>query len=134
MTCRMLYRRFACICTAVALSVSAASPALAEAPSDLNKTRNAAVQWEIAYLGLSAIDAAQTISCLRREVCHEGNPLFGKHPSTGKLIAAKVGLGLAHVALFKYVYDRSPKTALRAAQISAGLQGGVILLNARFGF
>ena len=86
------------------------------------------------YLALSAVDAAETISCLHRDICEEGNPLFGKHPSATKLIVAKFGLGLVHFAVFSRLNDRNPKAALRLAQVSCAVQGGVVLLNARFSF
>jgi hypothetical protein len=109
-----------------ALCVS--SPVMAES------TRDTANKWEAAYLTLSAIDTAQTVSCLNRGLCDEANPLFGKHPTTFKLIAAKVAMGAVHFAVFRYINGHNPKAALRMAQISAGLQGGVVLLNARFTF
>jgi len=92
-------------------------------------TRSAAYLWEASFLTLSAIDAAETISCLNRNRCTEGNPIWGHHPSTGKIVAAKLGLGLVHFAVFKAIANQDPKTALRAAQISAAVQGGFVLLN-----
>lgn len=97
-------------------------------------TRSAAMKWELGYLALSAIDAAQTISCLERGICREGNPLFGAHPKASKLILAKLGLGAVHFGAFTLINQRNPKAALRVAQISAGVQGGVVLLNSRFAF
>jgi hypothetical protein len=86
------------------------------------------------YLALSAIDAAQTIDCLNRELCVEGNPLLGRHPSAAKLIGVKVGLGLLHFTAFSRINDKNPRGALRLAQISCALQGTVVGLNARFTF
>ncbi|HET6535995.1 MAG TPA: hypothetical protein VFG41_07400 [Sphingomicrobium sp.] len=100
----------------------------------LRGIKSAALKWEIGYLALSGIDTVQTISCLHKGECKEANPIFGKHPKTGTLIAAKLAMGAAHFALFKYANDRSPMTALRMAQISCGIQGSVVLLNARFAF
>jgi hypothetical protein len=130
----MRYQWFTGACVVVALSAVAPAAAVAAPLGASASTRSAAYKWEMGYLGLSAIDAAETISCLNRDVCSEGNPIWGSHPSTGKIIAAKVGLGLIHFAAFKYIVDRSPKTALRLAEISAGVQGGVVLLNAHFAF
>ena len=92
-------------------------------------TRSAAYKWEAGFLALSAIDAVETISCLDRNRCTEGNFIWGRHPSSGKIIAGKVGLGLIHFGLFKLMVDHDPHTALRAAQISAAVQGGFVLLN-----
>ena len=121
--------------------VPAIPPAAPEAPAPrvsyripASATAKAAVRYEIAYLTLSAIDAAQTISCLHRGVCREANPLFGSHPKPAKLIAGKIALGALHFAAFSRLNDRNPKAALRMAQISAGIQGGVVALNMRFTF
>jgi hypothetical protein len=98
------------------------------------ETKAAALKWELGYLALSAIDAAQTIDCLNRDICKEGNPLFGKKPATTKLLLAKVGLGAIQFAAFSYANERNPKTALRLAQVTCLVQGGVVMLNARFTF
>ena len=97
-------------------------------------TKSAALKWEVGYLALSAIDAAQTIDCLNREVCVEGNPILGKHPSTAKLIGAKVALGVLHFTAFSRINEKNPRGALRLAQVSCALQGTVVGLNARFTF
>jgi hypothetical protein len=97
-------------------------------------TESAAYKWEAAYLTLSAIDGAETIDCLNRHICSEGNPIWGRHPSSTKIVITKLGLGLIHFTLFKLIADRDPKTALRAAQVSAVVQGGVVLLNAHWTF
>lgn len=113
---------------AAAAAFAIPTPALAES------TRAAALKWEFAYQTLNVVDAAQTIDCLNRNTCDEANPLWGKHPKAGTIIAAKLVMGAVHFALFDRMRDRNPKAALRLAQISTGLQGGVVLLNARFTF
>jgi hypothetical protein len=115
--------RFAIAAAALAF----ASPAFAD-------TQDAARKYEIAYLTLSAIDAAETIHCLDQHKCTEANPLFGKHPSAVKLIAGKVALGAIHYVAFNRLNERNPKAALRYAQISVGLQGGVVMWNLRVMF
>jgi len=97
-------------------------------------TRSAAYKWEAGFLALSAIDAVETISCLNRSSCTEGNFIWGHHPSTGKVVAAKLGLGLVHFGIFKLLVDHDPHTALRAAQISAAVQGTFVVINARTAF
>lgn len=120
---------------AAALAFSTTAPASARSVWDSQEgTRSAALKWELGYLALSAVDTAQTISCLNRGICDEGNPVFGKHPSSAKLIAAKVGLGLLHFAVFERANERNPRAALRLAQVSCAVQGGVVGLNARFSF
>jgi len=97
-------------------------------------TRSAAYKWEAGFLALSAIDAAETISCLDHNRCTEGNFIWGRHPSSGKIVAAKAALGLIHFGLFKLMVDHDPHTALRVAQISAAVQGGFVLLNVHRAF
>ena len=97
-------------------------------------TRSSAVKWEIGYLALSAIDAGETIDCLHRAVCDEGNPIIGSHPSAKKVILTKVGLGAVHLFAFSKINAQNPKAAMRLAQISCAVQGGVALLNARLSF
>ena len=115
--------RLALVVAAASL-VSFASPALADP----------AQTWEAGYLVLDAADAAETISCLHRHTCTEGNPLFGKHPSTFKLIAGKLALGALQFTIFQKMHERDPHAALRYAQISFGLQGAVVGFNARIFF
>jgi len=110
------------------------APAFAESSWSAAETRSSALKWELSYLALSAIDTAQTINCLKRDICEEGNPLFGKHPSSKKLIAAKIGLGAVHFALFTRLNDHNPKAAMRLARVSFAVQGTVVGLNARFMF
>ena len=60
--------------------------------------------------------------------------MFGKNPKPGTLIAAKTGVSLLHLAAFAILQKQAPKYALRMAQVSAVMQGGVVALNARFAF
>lgn len=113
---------------------SAAAPALDAEGAKWRATRDKALKWEMAYLALSAIDAVQTIECLEREACDEANPLFGKDPSIAKILLLKGGLGLGHFLIFTELNKRNPKSALRAAQVSAGIQGAFVVLNARMMF
>jgi hypothetical protein len=130
----MRYQWVVAAFSAAGLSLAAPSPASAESASNAADTRSAALKWELGYLALSAVDAGQTIHCLDRDICEEGNPIFGKHPSAKKLILAKVGLGALHFVAFKALNDRNPRAALRLAQVSCAVQGGVAMLNARFMF
>lgn len=139
----MRYQWLIGVFTAAALSVSHAAPAHAEGDWRVDnmasswrveQARSAALKWEIGYLALSAVDAVQTIECLKRQACEEVNPIFGKRPSTKTILLSKIGGGLAHFALFTYLNDRNPKLALRGAQVSFALQGTVVALNARVAF
>ncbi len=91
-------------------------------------------KWEVAYLVLSAVDAAVTIECLERGKCTEVNPLLGKRPSPGEVILFKTGLGVAHYLLFRELNHRNPKAALRTAKFSVALQGAIVLWNMQVAF
>jgi hypothetical protein len=99
-----------------------------------DQKRAAAIKAEAGFLALSAIDAAQTISCLSRNECVEMNPILGKHPSAAKVILLKAGLGALHLVAFKSELKKNPTSALRLAQISCILQGSVVGMNARMSF
>lgn len=111
--------------TALAISAAPASAA----------TKADAMHWEMGFQVLSALDAAETIYCLRTSpTCEEANPLMGKHPSTLKIIAGKAIMGGLHFALVDHLADKNPRLALRVAQISVVFQGTVVGLNARIVF
>jgi hypothetical protein len=107
--------------------VAAPTPALAD-------TKSAADQWEAAFVALNVIDLVQTMDCIHRNMCDEGNPLLGKHPSDAKLIIGKVLLVGIQFAIFEHAEARNPKGALRVAQIGVGMTGATVALNARFSF
>ena len=123
-----------CTATGVFLALSLPTSAAAESSLRQSAAQSTALKWEMGYLALTAIDTAQTIDCLHRGMCVEGNPIFGKHPSNAKLIISKVALGAAHFAVFSRLNNRNPHAALRFVQGSVLMQGGVVALNARFLF
>jgi hypothetical protein len=129
-----IFNKLAATVTFATFVLTAQPAAAADPVLEQEQLRRAALKWEIGYLALSAVDAAETIHCLDRDTCQEGNPIFGKHPSPAKLILGKVVFGAIHFAVFDRMRDRNPKAAMRLAQISAGVQGGVVLLNLRVAF
>jgi hypothetical protein len=92
-------------------------------------TRSDVMKWEAAFLVLSAADLAITVRCLERNECTEMNPVFGKHPKTSTLVLGKIVGGAIHYAAIDYIARRDPKLALRLAQISVVVQGGVVGFN-----
>lgn len=96
--------------------------------------RRDATRREVAFQVLNLVDAVQTADCLRRDVCREGNPLYGRNPSTGKLLAVKGALGVLHWVAFSHLRKTDPYAARRFATWSVVLQGGVVVANARFSF
>jgi hypothetical protein len=93
-------------------------------------TRRAALRWETAFVILSAADLIMTVQCIEAKKCVEANPLAKSH-STGKMIAIKSALTLGHFLFVKRLSERDPKAALRIAQVSVGVQGGIVGLNLR---
>lgn len=89
---------------------------------------------EMVYLGLSVIDAVQTIDCLNRNVCYEMNPLYGRNPSTEKIIGIKVVGGVLHYLLVRELFKHDPKLTRGVQYVSIGIQGGVVAANMRFIF
>jgi hypothetical protein len=89
---------------------------------------------EIAFQALNAADFAVTAHCLRRDICHELNPLLGRHPSTGKLLAVKIGTGAVHYLVARRLARTDPGAARVFEIVSIVVQGGVVAANARILF
>jgi len=88
-----------------------------------------AMRWELGYLALSAVDAAQTISCLQDHTCHEANPVYGRHPSPARVILTKLAGGALHFWLVHGMIKKNPWEARLTAQLSAGIQGFIVGIN-----
>lgn len=96
--------------------------------------RQDATRWEIAFQGLSALDAIQTCSFLASGKGREANPVFGRNPSCAKVVGIKAGLGLVHWLLFTRLRRDDPAQARKAARISVFVQGAVVTANMRLMF
>ena len=119
---------------ALAATLSAA-PAAAQSQGDAARylrTVEAAEKTERVYLALSAVDLIQTLNFPDGVV--ESNPLFSKHPRPARIIAAKVAAGAIHYTAFRLALREHPRFALRMAQVSVGIQGGIVGMNMRFTF
>ena len=102
-----------------------ASPVAAEPLPDL----------EYVWQALNIVDAAQTIHCVRTiDGCYEANPLLGKHPSTGKIIAFKAANGVGHLLVTRYLQKHKPHLVKKWEIISIGIQGTVVVANLRVVF
>jgi hypothetical protein len=88
-----------------------------------------AIRWELGYLALSAVDAAQLMNCLHAHTCHEANPIYGRHPSTARIILTKAIGGAFHFWLVNGMNKRNPREARLTAQLSAGIQGFIVAIN-----
>src|SRR6185503_4993554 len=80
------------------LSLLAAALLAAGAPASA-ATKADAMRTEAAYEAFNVLDVAETVDCLGRDTCEEGNPLFGRHPSPAKLIVAKALVGALHFVI-----------------------------------
>jgi hypothetical protein len=133
---RILVR--ACAAAAAALTVSSAASAEPwKAPPGghtAEEYRRNATRWEMAFVGLSVIDTLQTAECINRGRCDEGNPIYGRHPSVGKLVAIKAAGVAAHYGIFRYLNARNPINSRSWAIGAAVVTGGAVALNARFMF
>lgn len=90
--------------------------------------------WE-AYAADVAIvgDVATTMDCLHRNVCHEGNPLYGtKHPTDRTLLAVGAGRIAVTTGIACFLEDRDPAAARLFSRISLGINGGIFAANLRF--
>lgn len=107
-----------------------ATPVMAQDNSDKYRivTEKEVMKWETGFVVSSALDLAITVQCIEAGKCVEANPLAKSH-STTEMIAIKSVLTLGHYLFVKRLAKRNPKAALRFAQVSVGIQGGVVGLN-----
>ena len=136
----MLRQTLACACIAALgslLTPSAANARPWKAPKGghtAEEYRKNAGHWEMAALALTVVDTAETINCINRGRCEEGNPLIGRHPSVGHLLLIR-GLGdLAQYGVFRYLNDRDPIKA-RSFAIGGAIAGVAgVAINLRYAF
>ncbi len=89
---------------------------------------------EIAFQALNAADAAQTCHIVGTGRGVELNPILGRHPKCGEVIAFKAGVGVLHYLLADYLRDRDPRAARLFQIATIAVQGGVVAANLRFTF
>ncbi|RVU03256.1 hypothetical protein EOE18_16720 [Novosphingobium umbonatum] len=92
------------------------------------------VKLEAAYQILNALDAAQTISCVHKPNCQEGNPIFGRRPSVEKIVLMKAGFGALHYVVAKNLFKEDARTAVSFQVATLLVQGVVCGLNMRHAF
>ncbi|WP_156427394.1 hypothetical protein [Novosphingobium sp. Fuku2-ISO-50] len=110
------------------------SKELDETERKLVRTRRLVNNLEIGYQLLNALDAAQTISCVHKPNCEEGNPLYGKRPSVGTIIGIKAASALLHYRASRTLLRRDPNTAILFEVATTTVQGVVCGLNFRYAF
>jgi hypothetical protein len=88
--------------------------------------------WRYAGWAMAVADIASTQSCLKRGTCQEANPLYGKNPSLGKMLAIRVPLEVAIDFAARELFKSHPNTAIRVVQVKTIGTGVVVGLNLRF--
>lgn len=103
-------------------------------PYALNQARTD--KWfklEYSYQALNAIDALETCTFLSEGTAHEANPLYGKHPSCGKVVAIKAASGALHYFLTSRMRRAGDADNLKWFEMfSIGVQGAVDGWNLQF--
>lgn len=118
---------------AVAEPYRKAKEATPAAPVDpLAAKRRTFNHWRYAGWAMAVADIASTQSCLKRGTCQEANPLYGKNPSLGKMLAIRVPLEVAIDFAARELFKSHPNTAIRVVQVKTIGTGVVVGLNLRF--
>lgn len=96
----------------------------------LYPTQLMALDWKVAvpYTMLvtgQSLDAVSTVRFLHGTKCVEGNPLFGEHPKSVTIVAAKGGIVLTSIMLQRFAEHRESKAAKIIARSLSLLAGGV---------
>jgi len=81
---------------------------------------------------LAAADIAITQRCLDRGTCHEGNPIYGSHPSLGRMLAIRVPLEALIDFGARRLFRHDPEQAITMLRVKAGVTGVVVGMNLRF--
>ena len=84
---------------------------------------------EIAYQVLNLVDLAETIICINRNRCEELNPMIGRNPSNGRLVAYKLATGAVHYVVTRHLFNKHPDVLDEWMVGSLVLQGGVVMWN-----
>lgn len=94
----------------------------AETPGDI-------MPLEIAFHTLNVMDAASTIACLRRDDCHERNPIYGRNPKPVMIIGAKAITSGVHYWVMRTLLPDHPGLARAFGWVTVTIQGSVVGLN-----
>jgi hypothetical protein len=84
---------------------------------------------QVAYHTLNAIDTIQTCHILQSGKGYELNPIFGKNPDCGTLVAAKLGGSILHQLIASELRKRDEGAAKLFQIMTIGVQGGVVAWN-----
>ena len=84
---------------------------------------------QVAYHTLNAIDTIQTCHVLQSGKAYELNPIFGRNPDCGTLVAAKIGASILHQIIASELRKRDEHAAKLFQIMTIGVQGGVVAWN-----
>lgn len=99
-------------------------------PTDAPERPGRLAPWaSAALIGGNAGDAASTVLALQNPNAHEANPIFGAHPSTGKVLAIKGGVTLAEWLLMRRLAKQHPKLANGLSAAIGGTMGAIAASN-----
>lgn len=85
------------------------------------------------FAGGQAADAISTLQALKRPGTAEGNPLYGDHPSAGRVLATKAAVGAPIAFILDKLADTHPKLALALSLAGGGAGMALAAHNSRMG-
>ncbi len=98
-----------------------------------NRRQKLLMGMELEYQLLNAMDALETEKCMHQRYCTERNPILGRHPTTARLLAFKLGGGISHFMLYRRISNTHSRAKLAMATwieiFSLATQGTVVALN-----
>ena len=95
---------------------------------------HAPIHWAIVGLAVGqTADAVTTSRALDRGGTVEGNPLYGKHPSTARVFATKAAIIGPVAYLLHRQFPKHPRATTVAAWLLGGLGATVAVSNSRQG-
>jgi hypothetical protein len=84
---------------------------------------------QVMFHTLNAIDTIQTCHILQSGKGHELNPVFGRNPDCGTIVAAKIGGSILQQIIASELRKHDEKAARLFQIISIGMQGSVVTWN-----
>jgi hypothetical protein len=84
---------------------------------------------QVAFHTLNAIDVIQTCHVLQSGKGYELNPIFGRNPDCGTLVAAKIGGSILHQIIASELRKRDEEAAKLFQIVTIGVQGGAVVWN-----
>lgn len=113
----------------VAMELKNNPPAI-EAPAPADRKKGVSKWAQLATLGGHMADAGTTIHALNSNPnAMESNPIYGKHPSAGKILGIKGGTAALQMLMQHMIGKSSPKAANIMGVGTGAALGGVAASN-----